>query len=153
MRRLLSIVLFGLVMMAPVSAQDVGVRYETPQTAVSFAVVDVFLDSGNQVLAAYQFELFDKTGRAKIVGLEGGEHPAFKEPPHYDPAALSKNRVVVAAFSTRKDLPEGKTRVARIHLRIRGDDKPEFETKLQVAASADGKKIRAMIRLVQGEKR
>ncbi|GMU20261.1 MAG: hypothetical protein AMXMBFR13_03590 [Phycisphaerae bacterium] len=80
----------------------------------------------------------------KIVGVEGGEHTAFREPPYYDPAALSRNRIIIAAFNTGRDLPRGKTRVARLHLAITGPE-PEYTAKLDIAASAEGAAIPATI--------
>jgi hypothetical protein len=79
------------------------------------------------------------------VGIEGGEHPAFKEPPYYDPKAMQKERVILAAFNTAKDsdLPKGKTRVATIHLQIYGPETPKFFLKLQTAANSQGKRISA----------
>jgi hypothetical protein len=160
---------------------------------VRFEAIDIYIDSADQPLAAYQFELLAnqsperKRGVAgetpahqsperqrrvegetpahqsperqrrvegdnaasqpdapdvKIVGVEGGDHTAFREPPYYDPAALSHNRIIIAAFNTGRDLPKGKTRVARLHLQISGPE-PQFKTKLDVAASAEGKDIPA----------
>jgi hypothetical protein len=118
---------------------------ETPttQAAVRFAAVDVYVDSGEKPLAAYQFELTAKTGSFKIVGVEGGEHAAFAPPPYYDPAALSRDRIIIAAFNTGTDLPTGKTRVARIHVRITGNEDPEYVVKLTVAAAANGEPLSA----------
>ncbi len=151
MGRLIATTLLALMLAAMASAQDAeGVEYRTGP-AVRFTTVDVYLDSGDRALGAYQFELSDSTGRAKIVGLEGGQADAFKQPPYYDPAALSKNRVIVAAFSTAKELPKGKTRIARIHMQVTGDATPEYTMKLHTAAAADGTKIKAKITLDQGE--
>lgn len=118
---------------------------------VRFAAVDVFLDSGDIPLAAYQFELSAKTGEFLIVGIEGGEHRAFTEPPYYDPAALSRDRVIIAAFNTGDPLPTGKTRVARIHVRLVAEDDPEYVVNLTVAASPEGEPIEADVSIVKGE--
>ena len=124
------------------------------QPAIRFAAVDVYVDSKDQPLAAYQFELATEVGDVKIVGIEGGEHPAFKEPPFYDPAALSQNRVIIAAFNTGQDLPKGKTRVARVHVQITGDTEPEYAVKLHVAGSTEGEQIsEAAATVEQGEAR
>jgi len=106
-----------------------------------FGAVDVYLDSGAEPLAAYQFELSAHHPDAKIVGVEGGEHAAFREAPYYDPAALQGGRIVIAAYNTGADLPTGKTRVATIHFQLTGDATPEYEAKLVIAASASGSKI------------
>ena len=108
---------------------------------VRFDYVDVYLDSNKKDLAAYQLELTLKAGKVRIVGIEGGEHPAFEEPPYYDPAALAKDRIIIAAFNTGRELPHGRTRVARVHVQITGNVQPQYEVLLTVAASADGKKI------------
>ncbi len=109
--------------------------------AIRFTYVDVLIDTKDQPLAAYQFELAAEKGDVKIVGIEGGEHAAFKAPPYYDPAAMSRDHVIIAAFNTGKDLPKGKTRVARVHVQITGEIKPEYVLKLEVAASSEGQPI------------
>ena len=111
--------------------------------------------AGAATLAAYQVEIkADGTGQrpmppdAKItlVGVEGGEHAAFKDAPHYDPAALHedrlKDRIILAAFNTGADLPAGKTRVARIHVQVEGPELA-FKVVVMAAATADGTKIDA----------
>ncbi|MHC4519851.1 MAG: hypothetical protein ACYTAS_14780 [Planctomycetota bacterium] len=120
---------------------------------VRFAPVHIYLDSGSQPLAAYQFELKATKGQIKIVGVEGGEHGAFGEAPYYDSAALMQDRIIIAAFNTGPDLPAGRTRIATIHLQIAGDIVPEYELEPMVAADADGKEIAAELTLERGEKR
>ena len=121
------------------------------QPRVRFAPLHIFLDSGNQGLAAFQFELKAVTGQIKIVGVEGGEHPVFKKPPYYDPAALANDRIIIAAFSTSHDLPTGRSRITTIHLQIIGDTQPKYELDLIVVANADGEKIPAKITFEKGE--
>jgi len=110
---------------------------------IRFEFVDVWVDSATQKLAAYQFELALENGTAEIVGLEGGGHRAFAEPPYYDPAALHGKRIIVAAFNTGVDLPKGKTRVARLHMQITGIDKPHYVVKLMESCGPSGEKIPA----------
>jgi hypothetical protein len=114
---------------------------------VRFQAVEIFADSQTNTLAAYQLEFTVTSGNAKIVGIEGGEHPAFAEAPFYDPKAMQHERVILAAFSTQpaNELPTGRTRVATIHLQISGTDEFKFETKLATAASSDGSKIAVTI--------
>jgi hypothetical protein len=118
---------------------------------VRFVPVNVYLDSGDKPLAAYQFEFKARTGQIKIVGVEGGEHLAFREAPYYDPAALMNNRIIIAAFNTGSDLPHGRTRIATIHLQILGDTEPQYELKLVTAADRDGRRIDANLNLQAGE--
>ena len=118
---------------------------------VRFAPVHIYLDPGDKPLAAYQFELRARTGQIKIVGVEGGAHPAFREAPYYDPAALMNDRIIIAAFNTGSDLPRGRTRVATIHLQILGDAEPQYELKLIVAADKEGERIPADLNLQMGE--
>jgi hypothetical protein len=141
--------LWGMILITlcalPAAAQD-WEQVQKPRKTVRFVMVDVIVDSGNKTLAAYQIEVTDPTGRAKIVGIEGGTHPAFaKRPPYYDAAALNKGRVIVAAYTTAKKLPSGKTRVARLHMQITGDGDIDYTLKLHTAASAKGEKIAATV--------
>ena len=87
----------------------------------------------------------------KIVGVEGGEHPAFKEAPYYDPAALMNERIIIAAFNTGADLPTTRTRIATIHLQITGDAEPQYDLILTTAADTDGEEMAAKITLQTGE--
>jgi len=117
-----------------------------PQPApVRFAAVDMFVDSGEQPLAAYQFELKVTAGEVALVGVEGGEHRAFQAPPYYDPRALAQQRIVVAALDAGSDLPHGKTRVARLMVRVSGTQTPAYEATLVVAASDEAKPSPATI--------
>ena len=118
---------------------------EETKANIRFEAVDIFVDSGAKPLAAYQLEFRVVTGDAKIVGVEGGSHAAFREPPFYDPKAIQQERVILAAFNTSKadKLPKNKTRVATIHLQISGRKEPEFSVELKTAASVNGKTIPA----------
>jgi hypothetical protein len=115
---------------------------ESPTKPVRFLAVDVFVDSTNKPLAAYQLE-FAASGGAKIVGIEGGKHAAFKEAPFYDVKAMQHERVIIGAFSTAKadKLPVGKTRVATIHIQATGDQPLRFDVKVKTAATVEGRKI------------
>jgi hypothetical protein len=112
--------------------------------AVWFDWVDIYVDSGDVPLGAYQFELSAAVGEVKIVGVEGGEHPAFAEPPYYDPAALQEDRIIIAAYSLADELPTHRTRVARVHVQVTGD-KPAYAVELTVAADAEGNPLDAAI--------
>ena len=159
MNKIASIILTSVCVIVPVLAQQseqstkghLTVDYSTAQPGVRFAPLHIYLDSGNKSLAAYQFELNTNAGQIKIVGVEGGQHEAFKEAPYYDPAALAKDRIIIAAFSTGSNLPKGRTRIATVHLQIVGDDEPQYELKLIIAGGADGKEIPAEITFDKGE--
>ena len=119
---------------------------------VRFEAVDVYVDAGDQPLAAYQFELqAAPPGAAVVVGVEGGEHAAFADPPYYDPAALKGGRIIIAAFDTGRDLPTGRTRVARLHMQVSGPEEADYTIQLQVAGSPDGERIEADASLAKGE--
>ncbi len=145
-----------IVAMAVVTAvifATVGSAQEQTQAKVRFASLNVYVDSGDAMLAAYQFELITLSGKVKIVGIEGGAHEAFARPPYYDPAALAKDRVIVAAYSTSAKLPRGRTRIARIHVQVTGDMAPDYEARLVTAASAGGEKTAATIQVEQGDEK
>jgi len=151
MTKITPIILAGICLIVPVLAQESEQDYSTAQSGVRFAPLHIYIDSGNKSLAAYQFELKAVAGQIKIVGVEGGRHEAFKEAPYYDPAALAKDRIIIAAFSTGSDLPKGRTRIATIHLQIIGETEPQYELKLTVAGDADAKEIPAEITFEKGE--
>lgn len=123
----------------PIAAQQTA----TNDLSVRFSAVDIYVESKDKPLAAYQLEFSVTNGNAKIAGIEGGGHPAFAEPPFYDPLAIQHERVIIAAFSTNaaSRLPNGKTRVATIHLQVSGTAESEFELKVQTAADQNGNKI------------
>lgn len=133
---------------APLFAQD-----PAEESQVRFRAVDIYVDSGDTPLAAYQLEFSVTNTVAKIVGIEGGAHPAFHEPPYYDPKAIQQERVIIAAFNTAKpeNLPAGKTRVATVHLETFGAGNPAYELKLQTAGDSAGNKIQVTA-MVQEEK-
>jgi len=109
----------------------------------TFRAVDLFVDSGSQPLAAYQLSFACAAPDAKIVGIEGGEHSAFTEPPYYDPKAMKNNHVVVAAFNTASpgQLPHGRTRIATIHIQTPASVVKQYELKVEAAATPAGEVI------------
>jgi hypothetical protein len=138
-------------------AQEEQRRVATTQAApttaaVHFQSVDINIDPKGQSLAAYQLEFIADAGRVKLVGVEGGDHAAFREPPYYDPAALTQHRVVLAAFNTSADLPKAPTRVARLHLQISGASNPDWSAKLIVASSDKSDSIPATVSVSEGAK-
>ena len=151
MKNITAIILTSIILIVPVLAQQSEQDNSVIEPKVRFAPLHIYLDSGNEPLAAFQFELKATAGQIKIVGVEGGQHPAFKEAPYYDPAALANDRIIIAAFNTGRDLPKGRTRIATIHLQIIGDAVPDYELNLTVAADTDGKEIPAKISFEKGE--
>ncbi len=117
-----------------------------PQEQGRFVALDVVIDSGDQALTAWQFELACDAN-AKIVGIEGGEHKVFAEAPHYDRAALQGGRIVIAAFTTEPGAPSGRVRVARLNMYETGA--AEYRPKLTVAARPGGDRIDATIEIVR----
>lgn len=111
--------------------------------AVRFAVYDVYIDPQGEPLAAYQISLSAPESEVKLVSIEGGEHKAFAEPPYYDPAAIQKSRVILAAFSTSPEsgLPRGMVRVASLHVQITGDGNPAFKVEMKKAGNAETQMI------------
>lgn len=133
------LVLFAALTTFPLNAQEATLQ----TNAVHFRAVDIFVDSQDQPLAAYQLEFTASGSSAKIVGIEGGEPAAFREAPFYDPTAIQHERVIIGAFSTgpADELPTGKTRVATIHLQTTGREMPRFHVQVQTAATVGGRKI------------
>ncbi len=153
-----------------------GLGFQQPERKVEaatevgprFRAIDIYVDSGEVALAAYQVEIkaADHTPEVPptssststttftsyegsivtLVGISGGDHAAFRDPPRYDPAALHKerlkDRIILAAFNTGADLPTGRTRVAQIQVQVEGPD-PVYTVMVKAAAAADGTKINA----------
>lgn len=116
------------------------------QDAPRFRPVDVIVDPAGQQLAAYQIEIVIR-GNAQIIGVEGGEHPAFAAAPYYDPAALNQGRIVIAAFSTASDVPRTRARIATLHVRESKPTDIGFEAKLITAADSAGAQITPTVQL------
>lgn len=121
-----------------------------------FVAVDVMVDSGATGLGAWQIEFSGESsgGAVELVGVEAGEHAAFSTPGYHDPEALSKDRVIVAAYALGKDLPTGKTRIARLHLRVTGERDPEYKVEMMKAADAAGNEIKptTTVQTVEGDR-
>ena len=143
MRFLSIILLAGVLLGGSAVAQEPG----NPGEEISFRAVDVFVDSKDQHLAAYQVVVAFFGPDTKISGIEGGDHPAFRKPPLYDPKAMQKEQVIIAAYNTSpaEELPKGKVRVATIHLQITGSKAPDFSFKLITAGTVEGRKIPAKV--------
>lgn len=122
-----------------------GLRYAAGGArAAGFAAYDVRIDSGEAALGAYQVQVWSPEGGVKIVGIEGGDAAPYAVAPHYDPLAMEQDRVVIAAYSTLAgaELPKGKVRVARIHVRHEGEA-PTLRITLAAAANENGTRIQA----------
>jgi hypothetical protein len=68
---------------------------------------------------------------------------------------MQRDRIVVGAFNVTDNLPSGKSRVGRLHLRVSGAVRPVYEVKLVVAGNKKGKSIaaEASVSLSEGVKR
>ena len=150
MMRLIPILLLSTLFGTTGPAIDPDREAGTRPSQTRFAWVDVSIDPRGQPLACYQFELTAKDADVTLVGVEGGEHAAFMQPPYYDPHANVQNRIVIAAFNTGADLPRNRTRVARVMVRVTGPRRPQYAAALQVAADSAANKIPADISTSEG---
>jgi hypothetical protein len=121
----------------------------------SFRVIDIFVDPKGKSLGAYQLHWKVTTQNARIVGIEGGDHPAFRNPPQYDPRSIQGERVVVAAFNTgaEKSLPKGRIRIGSIHIEAAAAAICRFEIENLEAADAQGGRISVTAQSVERRKR
>jgi hypothetical protein len=151
MRRL--VLIFALLMLAAArAAAPIGASAQTsPSTAddVKFTAMEVYVDPHGTALAAYQVQINATAGDIALVGIEGGEHPAFSQPPYYDKRAILDRQVILAAYSTAANLPSGKTRVATLMVRISGKQQPKWSAMLMVAGSAEGRSIDASVTVAE----
>jgi hypothetical protein len=122
-------------------------------SAVEFAVFDLFVDAGEEKLAAYQLKISDERAAVKILSVEGGEHASFAEPPKFDPRAIQRDVIKIAAFSLdpAEKLPRGRVRVASLHVEIGPGLTPEWKATVAAAAGPKGKKISATVSISKRE--
>jgi hypothetical protein len=105
-----------------------------------FEAVEIYVDAGDHGLGAYQLEFWSVSKGIRISGIEGGEKP-FSDPPHYDPKALQRERVVIAAFTLISGEGRGSVRVATVHLQVTGNASPDYRVRIITAADSEGRKI------------
>ena len=125
---------------------------------IRFTSVDVYIDAA-EPMAAWQLEFFAVSGTMQVVGVENGDSKAFDGAPYYDRDAVENgraDRIVVADYSLDDEstLPRGRVRVTTLHLMLSGDEAPEFNTRLIVASTYQGKRINAgiSIEIAEGSK-
>lgn len=122
---------------------------ETPQKPPRFQALDVYVDSGQSPLAAWQVFVHATSGDVKIVGVEGGEG-IYADAPYYDTKAMQQERVIIGGLSTLagEQLPKGRVRVARVHVMIEGNADATFAAELETAGDAQAKRIDASAAVV-----
>jgi hypothetical protein len=135
---LCALVLLAVVSAAPRAATAPSVPFSGVQRDVRFETRDVVIDPRGATLAAWQVRLVDPSGRARVVGVEGGEDAVYAAPPHHDPRALSHGAIVLAAYDTTHAGPLTSSRVARVHLAVTGAADVALDVTLEVAASPAG---------------
>ena len=108
---------------------------------VKFMAIDVYADSRDKQLVAWQLQLqYPET--IKLISIENGESKAFDRLPDYNKKLADKGRVVIAAFTTNDQAaPKGENRIMRLHIQYTGDKKPQFNISVLAAASPGGKRI------------
>jgi hypothetical protein len=134
-------VLAAVILLAPLAAQAGD---------FSFMPLDIYIDSGDEPLAAYQFELRYDSWAYSIAGIEGGEG-ALSEAPYYDPRGMDAGRIVIASFTTERTPPAGRVRVATVHIAVDEDvtADEDFAVILVVAAGPEEQPVRAEIEIVR----
>lgn len=118
-----------------------------------FGTIVVTLDPAGRELAGWQLRADFGKSDARIVGVEGGEHPAWAEAPHYDPRALNGGEIVLAALAADTELPTGPTVVAVIHVEHDRSGLPPLEISEVVAVGSDGSEITVTVTQENGDQR
>ena len=144
MKRLLAMLMAAALVLAPLAAAAGD---------FSFMPLDIYIDSGDEPLAAYQFELRYDSWAYSIAGIEGGEG-ALAEAPYYDPRGMESGRIVIASFTTDPNPAAGRVRVATVHVAVDEDVAPEqdFAVTLVVAAGPAENTVRAEIEIVRRDR-
>lgn len=119
------------------------------QTHTRVLSVDIVMDSGEEPLGAYQVEFTvarEGSKPPRVIVVEGGETAAFASSPRYDAKAVRGGRLILAGFSleAEENLPKGRTRVARVHLRVEGPGpQPTATARAMVAGNGRAERIEA----------
>ena len=135
MRRMIILLLFSLSLYS--------------QDKADFHSYEIVLKSKEKLsLSAWQIELTYDKNKNKITALEGGEEP-FKEPADYDARGLTAGKIILAAFTLKKNQDKNEYLVARVHFYGSKENKPEV--KLVIAADTKGqkRKIEVLLRDVK----
>jgi len=119
--------------------------------AAEFAVYDIYIDPHDEPIAAYQLKIWDKRAAIKIVSVEGGEHPAFQKAPYFDPKAIQRDVIKLAAFHAGKadELPRRKIRVASLHVEIGPGLNPNLAVSIEAAARPGGSRLDPVVTLTK----
>jgi len=104
-----------------------------------FQAIELFVDSGDTPLAAWQIEL--TVADASIVGVEGGATAPWLDAPRYDPEALTGGRIILAAFTLTENAPAGRLRIARLHIEATDSASERVVIAAVVAAGPGGERI------------
>lgn len=116
------------------------------------AAVDVYVDTLEQPLAGYEIEVAGDRGRLAVTGVEGGDPMGFSDPPACRTGPDGKT--VISASCRGQYFPVGKTRVARLSIRMAGSDPPRWHrVRLRHAAAPDGERLQARLVLSRGDAR
>lgn len=122
----------------------------TADSQLSLKTLDVFVDSGDQPLAAWQLEVHAPATELTLIHVAGGTHPAFQQRPYYyvDAGPLHGRRIQLAAWSVDRNLPVGRSRVARLQVQLPQTATPVWSPELTAAAASDGRRIPAEVSIV-----
>jgi hypothetical protein len=123
------------------------------EAAAAFHALDLYIDSGREPLAAYQVEITYDRAAVRIVGLEGGDPPAYAKAPYFDRAGFRAGRIIVAAFTADDEsAPKGRFRAARIHVAVDRGVEPRLDVTLTAAAKPGGERISPKVELRKHQK-
>ena len=115
---------------------------------IAFYPVDIYIDTGEKPLAAWQLEVHYNDTDITITGVEGGDHP-FGEPAYYDHLGMTQGRIVLAAFTTDRNAPSGRLRVARLHFMEEADGEGGISIRLILTAGPEGVPYEAEVNAIR----
>ena len=89
----------------------------------------------------------------KIISVEGGEHASFAAAPKFDPKAIQRDVIKLAAISldSIEKLPTSRVRIASLHVEIGPGLSPDWTAIVERAGRAGGEKIEAAISILKRE--
>ena len=131
-----------------------GIKANPNDLTIHFTSVDIWVNSGEEALAAYQTEIVYDKNKIIVVGIEGGEKNGFKRAPFYDLKGMKSGRIIIASFiKNKQNALNGKARIARLHLQVSGEKYNDFSIKLMAAANVKGEKIQPSVKIIKTDKK
>lgn len=121
--------------------------YDVRRT-LPYETVDIYIDCGDAVLAAYEIEVQFDPSVARVSQVDAGTSAGFLDAPASHPSSYESGRIKLAAFQLNEREPSGRVHVARVHFRSVDVGHSLVVCRIVALADPAGKRIPGQILLV-----